>query len=233
VKNRPVLSLFPGIGLLDYAFEAEGFTVFRGPDILWGGDIRRFHVKPGYFEGVIGGPPCQSHSTASQLEGTQKEDLIPEYIRIVEEAAPLWSVMENVKGTIGHEAIPADWQACLLKDCDVGGLTKRVRAFYTWPFWLMTPPLGNGMNAAYSVMATSWKRGSSDSQYVKDKGFLPGDLPIQEYARLQGADEIGARLLEHKANKSFAVHVLGNGVPIAMGKYIAQSVIKSMYGGDK
>lgn len=32
-----VLSLFPGIGLLDMAFEEEGFTVVRGPDLLWGG----------------------------------------------------------------------------------------------------------------------------------------------------------------------------------------------------
>jgi hypothetical protein len=31
-----VLSLFPGIGLLDMAFEEEGFCVVRGPDLLWG-----------------------------------------------------------------------------------------------------------------------------------------------------------------------------------------------------
>ena len=36
-----VLSLFPGIGLLDMAFEEEGFTVVRGPDLLWGGDATR------------------------------------------------------------------------------------------------------------------------------------------------------------------------------------------------
>ena len=34
-----MLSLFPGIGLLDMAFEEEGFCVVRGPDLLWGGDI--------------------------------------------------------------------------------------------------------------------------------------------------------------------------------------------------
>lgn len=38
-----VLSLFPGIGLLDMAFELEGNCVVRGPDVLWGGDIRTFH----------------------------------------------------------------------------------------------------------------------------------------------------------------------------------------------
>lgn len=47
-----VLSLFPGIGLLDMAFEAEGFCVVRGPDLLWGGDIRRFHQKKMIAQGV-------------------------------------------------------------------------------------------------------------------------------------------------------------------------------------
>lgn len=49
-----VLSLFPGIGLLDMAFEAEGFCVVRGPDVLWGGDIRTFHPPADVFEGVSG-----------------------------------------------------------------------------------------------------------------------------------------------------------------------------------
>jgi DNA (cytosine-5)-methyltransferase 1 len=57
-----VLSLFPGIGLLDLAFEEEGFCVVRGPDVLWGGDVRRFHPPAGKFYGIIGGPPCQSFS---------------------------------------------------------------------------------------------------------------------------------------------------------------------------
>ena len=56
-----VLSVFPGLGLFDYAFEQEGFCVVRGPDLLWGGDIRSFHPPPA-FAGVIGGPLCQSVS---------------------------------------------------------------------------------------------------------------------------------------------------------------------------
>src|SRR6266852_4876882 len=62
-----VLSLFPGIGLLDMAFEEEGFCVVRGPDLLWGGDIRRFHPPAGKFDGVIGGPPCQMFSRMRHL----------------------------------------------------------------------------------------------------------------------------------------------------------------------
>ena len=62
-----VLSLFPGIGLLDHAFELEGFCVVRGPDVLWGGDIREFHPLCGRFDGVIGGPPCQCFSSLARL----------------------------------------------------------------------------------------------------------------------------------------------------------------------
>src|SRR5438552_3935700 len=96
-----VLSLFPGIGLLDMAFEQEGFCVVRGPDLLWGGDVRRFHPPAGKFDGVIGGPPCQLFSGLNNLarsQGTEFQNLIPDFSRVVEEAAPLWFLMENVPG---------------------------------------------------------------------------------------------------------------------------------------
>jgi DNA (cytosine-5)-methyltransferase 1 len=96
-----VLSLFPGIGLLDRAFEEEGFTVVRGPDVLWGGDIRRFHPPSGVFDGVIGGPPCQMFSRLSIMvrhNGYEPKfgNLIPEFERCIGEAEPRWFLMENV-----------------------------------------------------------------------------------------------------------------------------------------
>jgi DNA (cytosine-5)-methyltransferase 1 len=218
-----ILSLFPGIGLLDMAFESEGFCVVRGPDLLWGGRIETFHPPAGRFDGVIGGPPCQQHSTASAIRGTEAEDLIPEFLRVVREAEPAWVVMENVLKTVRHPAVPADWFPALLRDWDCGGLTARRRVFFSWPFAILSPSRAPG-DASHSVMATSWKRGSSKSQYVKDKGFLPGDLPIEEYARLQGAEEIGQRLVAAHSSKAFAVHVLGNGVPLAMGRAVARAV---------
>ena len=57
MNARLILSVFPGIDLLGTAFEPEGFCVVRGPDLLWGGDIRRFSRPAGHFCGVIGGPP--------------------------------------------------------------------------------------------------------------------------------------------------------------------------------
>jgi len=84
------------------AFEQEGFTVVRGPDVLWGGDVRRFHPPAGVFDGVIGGPPCQAFSRLSIMvrhNGYEPRfgNLIPEFERCVAEAAaPPWFLMENV-----------------------------------------------------------------------------------------------------------------------------------------
>ena len=61
--NELVLSLFPGIGILDKGFEEAGFCIVRGPDLIWGGDIRKFHPPVDVFHGVIGGPPCQEFSS--------------------------------------------------------------------------------------------------------------------------------------------------------------------------
>jgi len=54
-----VLSLFPGIDILGRGFEDEGFCVVRGPDLLWGGDIRNFHTPPGKFEASSPGHPAR------------------------------------------------------------------------------------------------------------------------------------------------------------------------------
>jgi len=96
-----VLSLFPGIGLLDMAFEQEGFCIVRGPDVLWGGDVRRFHPPADVFDGVIGGPPCQAFSRLAIMvrhNGYEPRfgNLIPEFERCVQEARPRWFLMENV-----------------------------------------------------------------------------------------------------------------------------------------
>jgi DNA (cytosine-5)-methyltransferase 1 len=83
------------------AFEQEGFCVVRGPDVLWGGDIRRFRPPAGRFDGVIGGPPCQSFSRLAHLvrqNGLEPRfgNLIPEFERCVLQALPQWFLMENV-----------------------------------------------------------------------------------------------------------------------------------------
>ncbi len=127
-----VLSLFPGIGLLDMAFEQEGFCVVRGPDLLWGGDVRAFHPPAGKFEGIIGGPPCQLFSILKRLNplaGEKQGNLIPEFERVVSEASPAWFVMENVEGAPLPIVDGYDVHAQLIRDAWVGGETTRLRRF--------------------------------------------------------------------------------------------------------
>lgn len=103
-----VLSIFPGVGLLDRAFEEEGFTIVRGPDLIFGGDVRRFCPPRGVFAGVIGGPPCPDFSTARReevkLDGYGVE-MLGEFARIVDCAEPLWWIMENVP-SVPDVAVP-------------------------------------------------------------------------------------------------------------------------------
>lgn len=93
----PVVSLFPGIDLLGMGFEQAGFCVLRGPDTMFGGDIRQFHIPPHVFTGVIGGSPCQDFSKLRRTPPTGNGlAMLAEYKRIVLEAKPLWWLLENV-----------------------------------------------------------------------------------------------------------------------------------------
>lgn len=69
-QSQLVLSLFPGIDLLGKGFEAEGFCVIRGPDLLFGGDVREFHVPANRFDAIIGCPPCPDFSKARRSAAT-------------------------------------------------------------------------------------------------------------------------------------------------------------------
>lgn len=114
-----VLSIFPGLGLLDRGFESEGFCVVRGPDPIWGGDIREFHPPVGVFDGVIGGDPCQSHSALANLvraKGLEPSfpDLTPEYQRIIEAVRPRWFLRENVPKAPDVKSIGYDVRSFLL-----------------------------------------------------------------------------------------------------------------------
>ena len=163
-----VLAIFPGIDLFGRAVErATGWTVVRGPDVIWGGDIRTFHPPAGVFDGVLGGDPCQAHSVLAHLvryNGHEPRfpDMTPEFARVVAEAQPRWFLRENVPGAPDIEVEGYDVWTELVTDSDVGGLQPRTRRIWfglregMWdsvrsPFSLLVYAPGSG--AGLSVMA--------------------------------------------------------------------------------
>lgn len=126
-----VLSLFPGIDLLGRGFEAEGFSIVRGPDLLWGGDVRTFHPPAGRFDGVIAGSPCQDFSRARRaLPPTgQGLELLREFLRVVAEAGPAWFLLENVPGVPDVRIDGYTIQRFDLRANECGGRQRRLRHF--------------------------------------------------------------------------------------------------------
>lgn len=230
MKGQLILELFPGAGLFGKAFEALGATVVRGPDILWGGDVHDFHVPAGRFDGIIGGPPCQIFSTAA-ITGTEAVNLIPEFVRLIEEAKPKWAVMENVPGAV--IAAPP-WPYTLIRDFDCGGLTNRIRGFWFYGIAPVLKPVVRQGKAEHTVLATSWKKKSTEAfpghEYLKagDAGRLQGFPGLGEtimYAQPSYGANSG---LSASSRNIMAVHMLGNGVPRAMGDYVAKHVMQQI-----
>lgn len=239
-----VLSLFPGIGLLDMAFEEEGFVVVRGPDLLWGGDIRRFHPPAGRFDGIIGGPPCQAFSGLANLaraRGVEFENLIPEFERAISEAKPAWFVMENVRAaplplTPGYAV-----HAYLLQNRSFGEEQSRVRRI---TFGTRSGPIDRdglvGYRASrlsfdgWSVMdaidfsqtVTSAHGGERRVHGRKSTGGRIARYDVPTACRLQGLPEDfldGTPLTSHGKLRAIA-----NGVPLPMGRAVARAVKRAL-----
>lgn len=229
LEGQLILELFPGAGLLGKAFESLGACVVRGPDILWGGDVREFKGIANRFDGIIGGPPCQVFSKAA-ITGSSSVNLIPEFVRIVDECKPSWAVMENVREA--RHAAP-QWPYTFIRDWDCGGLTHRARGFWFYGLPAAPKPPTRQGNPHYSVLASNWNR-RGQSSFNKGYVFMTPKMA----ADLQGFPALAKRITNNqpgwkradgtwngvskKARHVLAVHMLGNGVPFAMGSYIAK-----------
>lgn len=255
--NQLVLSLFPGIGLLDMAFEGQGFSVVRGPDVLWGGDIKRFHAPRDRFDGVIGGPPCKAFSRLRHIVAINHarepekylpaENLIPEFERVVSEAAPSWFLMENVPDAPVPAIEGYGISSLLLNNRWMIDATSqnRVRRFSFGVRGIKSVSLQRHIEIAifepiefdYAVTATGSGSGRS-VPVAQNKGGKPKRLPRSrggsrgeaEYARLQGLpDDFLSEAPFTVAGKRL---VIGNGVPLPMGRTIAKAVCKWLIEGS-
>lgn len=256
-----VLSIFPGIDLLGRAFEEVGFTVVRGPDVLWGGDIHTFHPPPGRFDGIIGGPPCQRFSSLANLvrhvygEDKLAPDLIPEFERCIAEAQPAWFLMENVPKAPAPKVAGYVVRERMVLDVSVGGETTRLRRFSfgtpgglrlaidlaALPMWGGRPrpdPLpavlasggrwvlvargGSGKVKDSKRRRTKVRRADGRTKDAYIYGFKTNEY-FRQAVTAQGLPDDFDLPGMTVAGKIKAV---GNGVPLAMGRAVANAVLR-------
>jgi DNA (cytosine-5)-methyltransferase 1 len=210
MNSNLLLSLFPGAGLLDKAFEMEGFCVVRGPDLIYGGDVRRFYPVSGVFGGIIGGPPCQEFSRLFRGQSTGYSDaMVLEYIRIVTAAGPEWFLMENVIGVPDIQVPGYTMQRIHLCNSECGGKSSRLRVFQY-----------GHRRGKVLVIDRGEKTLGLSRVALASEGKRAGRRPWREFCAAQGLPEgydlpgltLGAK---YKA--------VGNGVPLDMGRVMARA----------
>lgn len=128
MDSRPtVIDLFCGAGGLSEGFRQAGYRVLLGSDIdpTFGETFSKSHkgavfvarpiqslssseilsetgLAKGQLDVLVGGPPCQGYSVYNHGRGEHdpRAGLFREYLRIVQDLAPKWLVMENVTGLL-------------------------------------------------------------------------------------------------------------------------------------
>lgn len=206
-----VLSLFPGIGLLDRGFEDAGFCVVRGPDLIFGGDVRKFKVMPGKFDGVIGGPPCQDFSKARRDTPTGNGiEMLEQFKRVVFDAKPTWWLAENVPCVPDIRIDGYSWQRLDLNASSFGMQQNRLRHIQFGTLDHTQLILDRELNSS-SIPAVLANDSRSISEISMLQG-LPHDFDIPSFTR------------------GSLVRAIGNGVPYGMALALAKAVISRQSG---
>lgn len=236
-----VLSLFPGLGLLDRAFELEGFCVVRGPDVLWGGDVHAFHPPAGRFDGVIGGPPCQAFSRMANIARHRgyevAPNLIPEYERVVAEADPDWFLMENVPTAptpcvLGYGVTSQRFNNRWIPEAPEQNRERRFSFGTRGRRTNLSLEVCLFENAHFepAVMAGS---GLAVNVKLGGSGKVKSTWSVKRYPRafadvlrLQGLP--ADFLIDAPFTQAGKQKVVGNGVPVPMGRAIARAVRRAL-----
>jgi DNA (cytosine-5)-methyltransferase 1 len=206
-----LLSVFPGADLLGRAFEHLGWCVVRGPDLVWGGDIRNFHCPPGVFTLVIGGSPCQDFSDLRRDEPTgYGVEMLGQFVRVVVEAQPEGFLLENTRRVPSIEVPGYEVQRFNLCNSECGGKTTRLRTFQWGHRHGVKLVIDRGTAIpGLSPLATA------------SEGRRKGRRTFADFCELQGLPrdfDLPGLSLEAK------YRAVGNGVPLQMGGVIARAV---------
>lgn len=210
-KSQLILSIFPGIGLFDRAFEEQGFCVVRGPDLLWGGDIRQFHPPANIFWGVIGGPPCQDFSRMRRKKPTGYGlEMLDEFTRVVTEASPEWWLMENVDRVPTVTKLGQNW------------VTQRFDINQAW--YCDVSRLRHIQFGSKSGHLLNVTRRLRDGRVTEGAALANDDRPFKELCRIQGLpDDFDLKPFLVTEKKK----AVGNGVPLQIGRELVRAVIEA------
>lgn len=122
MNKLSVLELFAGIGGIRLGFESVGGFKFtqaveisptarmvyatRFPGTPIWGDVQTFNGKPGEFDCIIGGSPCQDLSACGNKAGLDgaRSSLWWHQLRIIDECQPKFVGWENVEGALSRGA---------------------------------------------------------------------------------------------------------------------------------
>jgi len=211
-----VLSLFPGADIFGRGFEAEGFSVVKGPDLLWDSKIEDFHVPPGRFDGIIAGPPCQNYSDANRNRKPEEGDrLLRECLRAIDESQPQWFLIENVRNVPTVALDGYHVQRLSLRHDECGGKTTRSRVFQ---FGSRIDPLAE---APVIIRPSRTKRGRSVTPVL-----LASKSRSAHDRHGRRCVAAGIHLPLTSLTKTARRRVIGNAVPFEMAQTIAQAVTR-------
>lgn len=218
--NELVLSLFPGVGLLDRAFAAAGFCVVQAQDKITGGDIRDFRGIPWRFNGIVAGPPCQGFSVANSYRHTDYHPsvvnsrmMLQHTCRIIVQCEPEWFLIENVPCVPDVRIEGYTVQRIPITDLECGGSQIRSRhvQFGSRQGHIIRPIRVNDQ--------TRNRRKGRPGKIVTTKTDRWSDYP--DLCRRQGLDAPIELPGWYRTAKFKAV---GNGVPLRMGRVLAAAV---------
>lgn len=209
MTQQLVLSLFTGVGLLDRAFREAGFCVVSAGDLIYGQDIRHFKGIKGRFDGIIGGSPCQTFSDANRDRPVGENhygfQMIDEYKRIVKECDSSWYLFENVRNAPNVIVDGYDHQRI-----DIN------QAWYSDVHRLRHIQFGHKEGKKIQ-----WERGFVTHRPLKSCALASDDRSFRELCSLQGLeDDFDLPDFTVKGKKK----MVGNGVPLVMGRVIANAV---------
>jgi len=207
-----VLSLCTGAGLLDKAFKEQGFVVVSAGDIIYNidGDMRNFKGIAGRFDGVIAGVPCQGFSDANRDRPGATDScnlsymLLQEFIRIANECDPSWYLLENVRN------VPT---------IDMPNYnTQRLDVNQNWFEDISRLRHIQFGTKGDRLLHIDRKINRNKCDYA---ALASDDRSYRELLQLQGLDEsIDFPDFTVKGKKK----LIGNGVPLSMGRALAQEV---------